>query len=123
MKFYYVYIVECSDVSLYTGLTNNLDRRLKEHNFGSKDNSYTSKRRPVKLIWHQEFMQFEQAEYYEKRVKKWSRAKKLALENEEYDLLPLLAECKNESHAKNKPKLGSSSILPRSFSTPIEVTD
>ena len=104
MKFYYVYIVECSDETLYTGLTNNLDRRLKEHNYGLNDNSYTSKRRPVKLIWHQEFMQFAQAEYFEKKIKKWSRLKKLALTKEDYDVLPLLAECKNESHSKNKPK-------------------
>ncbi|WP_171036985.1 GIY-YIG nuclease family protein [Maribacter algarum] len=102
MKFYYVYMVECSDESIYTGLTNNLDRRLKEHNFGRNDNSYTSKRRPVKLIWHQEFMQFAQAEYFEKKIKRWSCAKKLALANDEYDMLPLLAECRNESHAKNK---------------------
>ena len=95
-------MVECADESIYTGLTNNVDRRLKEHNFGSIANSYTSKRRPVKLIWHQEFMQFAQAEYFEKKIKKWSRAKKLALANDDYDMLPLLAECRNESHAKNK---------------------
>ncbi len=102
MKFYYVYMVECADESIYTGLTNNLDRRLKEHNFGLNDNSYTSKRRPVKLIWHQEFIQFAQAEYFENKIKRWSRAKKLALANDEYEMLPLLAECRNESHAKNK---------------------
>ena len=95
-------MVECADESIYTGLTNNLDRRLKEHNFASNDNSYTASRRPVKLIWHQEFMQFAQAEYFEKKIKRWSRAKKLALVNNEYDMLPLLAECKNASHAKNK---------------------
>lgn len=81
-----------------------IERRLKEHNFGLNDNSYTSKRRPVKLIFHQEFMQFVQAEYFEKKIKKWSRAKKLAISNGDWDLLPLLAECRNESHSKNKPK-------------------
>lgn len=101
MRFYYVYIVKCSDESLYTGLTNNLERRLKEHNYGLNDNSYTSKRRPVHLIFHQEFMQFEQAEFFEKKIKKWSRAKKLAMANGDWDLLPLLAECKNETHHKN----------------------
>ena len=94
----------CSDSSIYIGLTNDVERRLKEHNFGLNDNSYTSKRRPVKLIFHQEFMQFEQAEYFEKKIKKWSRKKKLALASNDFDKLILLAECKNESHFKNKPK-------------------
>ena len=104
MKFYYVYIVTCSDKSLYTGLPNDLERRLKEHNFGLNDNSYTTKRRPVELIFQQEFMQFEQAEYFEKKIKKWSKKKKLALANGDFDRLPFLAECKNESHFKNNPK-------------------
>jgi putative endonuclease len=95
-------MVECSDESIYIGLTNNVERRIKEHNSGLNGNSYTSKRRPVKLIWHQEFIQFAQAEMFEKKIKKWSRAKKLALANDEYDILPLLAECRNESHFKNK---------------------
>ena len=104
MRFYYVYTAECSDHSLYTGLTNNLERRLKEHNYGLNDNSYTSKRRPIKLIWHQSFMQFEQAEQFEKKIKKWSWAKKLALAKGEYDELPLLSECKNVTHFSNKPE-------------------
>jgi putative endonuclease len=95
-------MVKCSDDSIYTGLTNNLERRLKEHDFGLNDNSYTSKRRPVNLIFHQEFMQFEQAEYFENKLKKWSKKKKLALANGDFDLLPILAECRNESHSKNK---------------------
>ena len=103
MRFYYVYIVKCSDQSLYTGLTNNLERRMKEHNKSPMDNSYTAKRRPVELVFHQEFMQFEQAEYFEKKIKKWSRAKKMAMANGDWDMLPLLAECKNETHYKNKP--------------------
>jgi putative endonuclease len=102
MKFYFVYIVECSDKSLYTGLTNNLERRFEEHNYGLNDNSFTAKRRPVRLLFKQEFMQFSQAEYFEKKIKRWSRPKKLALANEDYDLLPILAACKNESHSKNK---------------------
>ncbi len=107
MKYYYVYIVECSDKSLYTGLTNNLERRINEHNFGLNDNSYTSTRRPVKLIFKQEFIQFEQAELFEKKIKKWSKKKKLALANDDFDLLKLLSECKNESHSKNYSPLDS----------------
>ncbi len=95
-------MVECADKSIYVGLTNNLERRLQEHNFGLNDNSYTSKRRPVKLVFNQEFMQFSQAEIFETKIKGWSRLKKIALANEDFDLLPILAECKNDSHHKNK---------------------
>jgi len=101
MKFYYVYIVKCSDKSLYVGLTNNIERRVDEHNFGIHDNSYTSTRRPVRLIFHQEFIQFQQAEKFEKKIKKWSRKKKLALANDDFDLLKLLSECRNKSNSKN----------------------
>lgn len=54
-------------------------------------------------------MQFEQASAFEKKIKKWSRGKKLALANEEFDRLKILAECKNETHAKNsqEPPLDS----------------
>jgi len=97
-------MVACSDEKIYTGLTNNLERRIKEHNYGLNDNAFTASRRPVKLIFHQEFMQFEQAEYFEKKIKKWSKAKKLALANGDWDLLPLLAECRNQSHHKNRTK-------------------
>ncbi len=107
MKYYYVYIVECSDKSLYTGLTNNLERRISEYNYGLNNNSYTFTRRPVKLLFHQEFMQFEQAERFEKKIKKWSRKKKLALANGDFDLLKLLSECKNESHSRNYLPLDS----------------
>lgn len=108
MKYYYVYIVKCSDKSLNTGLTNNLERRINEHNFGVNDNSYTSSRRPVNLIFHQEFMQFQQAEKFEKTIKKWSRKKKLALVSGDFDLLKLLSECKNKSNYKNYVSLDSS---------------
>lgn len=101
MRFYYVYIVKCSDDSLYAGITNNLDRRIKEHNYGLNKGSYTYDKRPVELIFHQEFMQFEQAEKFEKKIKKWSRKKKLALANGDFQLLRKLSECKNETHHKN----------------------
>lgn len=95
-------MVLCSDGSIYTGLTNNMDRRLQEHNHGINDNAYTAKRRPVKLIFFQHFMQFEQAEQFEKRLKKWSRQKKLALADENFEKLKQLAECINETNYKHK---------------------
>ena len=47
---WYVYIVECSDFTLYTGVTTDLSRRIKEHNTSTKGAKYTRSRRPVKLI-------------------------------------------------------------------------
>ena len=50
MKFYYVYILLCSDNSYYTGMTNNLEKRIELHN--SKSSKYASSRLPVKLAWY-----------------------------------------------------------------------
>ena len=101
MKLYYVYILQCSDKCLYTGITNNISRRIVEHQKGLNTSCYTYERRPVKLIFNQEFNDVNQAIYFEKKIKKWSRAKKLALSEEDFDLLQILAECKNQTHSKN----------------------
>ena len=100
MKFYFVYILKCSDGLLYTGITNNLERRLEEHQKGICKNSFTNSRRPIELIFHQEFNDVEQAIYFEKKIKKWSAKKKWALANNDFDILPILAECKNKTHSK-----------------------
>ena len=78
-------------------------RRLAEHEKGLNKTSFTYKRRPVELIFHQEFNDVEQAIYFEKKIKKWSGKKKLALANREYDLLQILAECRNATHSSYKP--------------------
>ena len=103
MKFYYVYILLCSDGLTYTGITNDIARRFDEHQQGLNKSCFTYKKRPVKLIFHQEFNDVEQVIYFEKKIKKWSRKKKLALANDEYDLLQILAECRNVSHSYFKP--------------------
>ena len=51
----YTYIVRCSDGSYYTGWTNNLEKRMKEHNEGRKGAKYTRGRRPVVLVYSEEF--------------------------------------------------------------------
>ena len=109
MKTYFVYILRCSDGLTYTGITNNISRRLEEHQSGLNKSCFTFKRRPVELIFQQEFNDVEQAIYFEKKIKKWSAKKKLALANMDYDLLQLLAQCRNESHSKN---LGLDSARP-----------
>jgi len=102
MKFYYVYLLRCSDGLTYTGITDNITRRLGEHQDGKNQNSFTYKRRPVQLIYQQEFSDVLQAIYFEKKIKKWSAKKKLALANGDFDVLQILAECRNATHHKYK---------------------
>lgn len=102
MKKYYVYILLCSDGLTYTGITNDITRRLNEHNGGSDTQCFTYKRRPVELIFVQDFTEAMQAIVFEKKIKKWSSKKKLALAEGKYDLLKILAECRNDTHAKNR---------------------
>jgi putative endonuclease len=94
MKLYYVYILECSDGTFYTGITNNLERRLNEHIWGINPDCYTHSRRPVKLVWHTSTNYVTQAIEYEKKIKKWSNKKKKALIDENWDELILLAKKK-----------------------------
>ncbi|WPR74650.1 GIY-YIG nuclease family protein [Algoriphagus sp. NG3] len=75
MKNYFVYILKCFDTTFYTGVTNNLDRRLAEHNFGFDPLCYTAKRRPLELVFFQEFQEIHQAIAFEKQIKGWSRRK------------------------------------------------
>lgn len=93
-KSFYVYILKCSDNTYYTGITNNIERRLLEHNKGKEVNSYTFKRRPLQLVFHTEFSNVEVAIEMEKKVKKWSKKKKEALINNDFELLPPLSKKK-----------------------------
>lgn len=103
MKFYYVYILLCSDGLTYTGITNDLVRRYHEHQMGLNKTCFTYKKRPVKLIFQQEFNDVIQAIQFEKKIKKWSGKKKLALADGQFDLLQILAECRNATHSDYKP--------------------
>jgi len=76
---YFVYMVRCSDGSFYVGVTNDVERRINEHNFGLDPSSYTNERRPVRLVYSTDFQRIEQAIAWEKQLKGWSRAKKIAL--------------------------------------------
>jgi len=108
MKFYYVYMLLCSDETIYIGMTNSVSRRLIEHQKGNNRHCYTYLRRPLKMIFHQEFIQFQQAKDFEKKIKKWSKAKKLALADKNFDKLQELSKCKNETnfelYKENKTK-------------------
>ena len=103
MKTNFVYILKCCDGLTYTGFTNNISRRLEEHQKGLDKNCFTYNRRPLELIFHQEFNDVNQAIYFEKKIKNWSGKKKLALANGDFDLLQILSECRNASHSKYNP--------------------
>lgn len=94
MKIYYVYILKCSDKTYYTGITSNLFKRITEHEKGKHIDSYTFNRRPVNLVFYAEFTNPNIAIETEKQIKKWSRIKKEALINNEYDKLPNLSKKK-----------------------------
>ena len=74
----YMYIVECSDQSLYTGWTNDLSKRMKAHNAG-RGAKYTKSRRPVKLCYWEAFDTKQEAMSREAQVKRLTRAQKLEL--------------------------------------------
>jgi putative endonuclease len=76
---YYLYILKCSDKTLYTGITVDLTRRLREHNFSKLGSKYTSARRPVKLVYAKKFRNRSKATKAESRIKKLSREEKLKL--------------------------------------------
>ncbi len=76
---YYVYILKCSDGSYYTGSTDNISRRLYEHITGGNTKAYTCSRRPVQLIWCEEYATKCEARTREHQIKGWSRKRKEAL--------------------------------------------
>jgi predicted GIY-YIG superfamily endonuclease len=75
---FWVYILRCADGSYYTGHTDNLEKRVAEHQAGEVE-GYTSTRLPVTLVFSQEFPSREEALACERQIKGWSRKKKEAL--------------------------------------------
>ncbi|WP_421812483.1 GIY-YIG nuclease family protein [Flagellimonas sp.] len=80
-----------------------MDRRFAEHQNGTNKMAFTYRRRPVQLIFQQEFNDVLQAISFEKRIKKWSAKKKFALAAGDMDLLQILSEGRNASHHKFNP--------------------
>ncbi len=74
----YTYIVKCSDGSLYTGWTNDLEKRMKAHNDG-KGAKYTKTRRPVELVYYEHFATKEEAMSREYHIKQLTRTQKIDL--------------------------------------------
>lgn len=102
IEFYmaWMYILECSDGSYYVGSTKNLDQRFMQHQSG-KGSRYTSGRLPVKLVYGEEYDRVSDAYCREKQVQNWSRAKREALINGNYEMLPALAKKKFQKNQNN----------------------
>lgn len=108
----FVYILECSDGSYYTGSTIDIEKRLIEHKNG-KGANHTKKRLPVQLVYLEEFQRIDDAFYREKQIQGWNRQKKEALIKNKQHLLPEIAmayrdkEASRTSASKTKNKLVS----------------
>jgi len=76
---YFVYILECSDQTLYTGITTDVDKRLEEHNTSDKGAKYTKVRRPVRLLYCEDAPDRSSASKREYAIKKLTRREKLKL--------------------------------------------
>ncbi len=92
----FVYILRCADDTFYVGHAENLQARLKEHN-GGHGAQYTAIRRPVRLVYSEEFDSLKAAVFRERQLKRWSRAKKEALISGEFDRLKQLSKGRPDS--------------------------
>ena len=88
----FTYIVECSDGTLYTGWTNNLEHRVETHNVG-KGAKYTKSRRPVKLVYFETYSSKEEAMRREWEIKQLSRTEKWKLIKAKYCCLLYPSRC------------------------------
>ncbi len=91
---FFAYMLHCADESYYVGHTDDLEKRLLEHNEGGKC-TYTETRQPLELVWSQEFATRGEALAAELRIKRWSRAKKQALASGDFGELSRAAKKKS----------------------------
>ncbi len=93
-------MLECSNGKFYTGSTNDLDKRLLDHNEG-KGANFTRRFLPAKLVYVETLQTIDRAFKREKQIQGWSHKKKKALISSDYNYLRHLAECQNVSHGNN----------------------
>ena len=79
MEEWFVYIVECADKTLYTGITTDMERRINEHNSSQKGAKYTKTRRPVTMVYFETALDRTTASKRESQIKKLSRKEKMEL--------------------------------------------
>ncbi len=78
---FFTYILECADKTFYVGCTNNLEKRLNQHNNLKSGAHYTKIRRPVVLKYYEEFSSLSESRKREAEIKRWKRDKKMDLIN------------------------------------------
>ena len=91
---YYVYILECANKALYTGITTDLKRRFARHQAG-EGSHYTSYNRPVRIRYYEEHPDRSSASKREAQIKAWSRTKKLALIKGDRGIIKAASRCKS----------------------------
>jgi len=89
---FYVYILKCINGAYYVGHTDNIEQRLSQHHAGAISNCYTRTRRPLELIFVQSFSTRDDAFHAERQIKGWSRKKKEALMQEDWQEIKRLNE-------------------------------
>ena len=107
---FWTYMLRCSDGRYYTGQTDDLDRRLAEHHAGGVSD-FTSRRRPVSLVWSEAFPTRMEALEAERQVGGWSRAKKEALIAGDWRTLSTLARSPHERFSTSLETNGSGSAV------------
>jgi putative endonuclease len=104
---FYAYLLRCSDGSYYAGHTDDLEHRMSQHASGACG-GYTAKRRPVELVWSEDFSTREDAFWVERQIKGWSRAKKEALIAGDWELISRLSKgLRNSAGEGAGPSTGS----------------
>ncbi|WP_082470965.1 MULTISPECIES: TrmH family RNA methyltransferase [unclassified Sphingomonas] len=109
---FWAYVVRCADDSYYTGHTDDLERRIGQHNLGEIP-GYTQTRRPVTLMWSQEFPSRQEALAAEFQVKDWSRKKKEALFRDDWAAVSAAARKPERSEPVPRYEASTSSTSTR----------
>ena len=91
---FWTYMLRCADGHFYVGHSDNLEARVAAHQSGTIG-GYTHSRRPLELVWSETFGSREEALAAERQIKGWSRAKKRALIDGDWDLISELARCRS----------------------------
>ena len=100
---FWVYILRCADNSYYTGHTDNLEKRIQQHHTGEIPSCYTFKRRPLQLVFSQDFPTRVEALASEQQIKGWSRKKKEAMMRGDWAEVSRLAKSKTFTLNKKTP--------------------
>jgi predicted GIY-YIG superfamily endonuclease len=111
---FWVYILQCSDGRYYTGQTDNLEYRFAQHQAGGYCD-FTSRRRPVRLVWSQDFPTRYEALQAERRIKPWSRAKKEALIRGDWSAVSYFAKPPKERPSTSLGTNGLEELQPTPF--------